>query len=35
VLNPLSPVEAMELLIDKMSKTKTNADFLNSMQRGG
>jgi transcription termination factor Rho len=28
VLNPLSPVEAMELLIDKMSKTKTNADFL-------
>jgi len=33
VLNPLSPVEAMELLIDKMSKTKTNADFLNSMQQ--
>jgi transcription termination factor Rho len=23
----------MELLIDKMSKTKTNADFLNSMQK--
>ena len=35
VLNPLSPVEAMELLIDKMSKTKTNADFLNSMQKSG
>ncbi len=34
VLNPLSPVEAMELLIDKMSKTKTNTDFLNSMQKG-
>jgi transcription termination factor Rho len=33
VLNPLSPVEAMELLIDKMSKTKTNADFLSSMQK--
>jgi transcription termination factor Rho len=33
VLNPLSPVEAMELLIDKMSKTRTNADFLNSMQK--
>ncbi len=33
VLNPLSPVEAMELLIDKISKTKTNADFLASMQR--
>jgi transcription termination factor Rho len=33
VLNPLSPVEAMELLIDKMSKTKTNSDFLSSMQK--
>jgi len=33
VLAPLSPVEAMELLIDKMSKTKTNADFLASMQK--
>jgi transcription termination factor Rho len=33
VLNPLSPVEAMELLIDKMSKTRTNADFLSSMQK--
>ena len=33
VLNPLSPVEAMELLLDKMSKTKTNADFLASMQK--
>jgi transcription termination factor Rho len=31
VLNPLSPVEAMELLIDKLSKTKTNSDFLNNM----
>jgi transcription termination factor Rho len=35
VLQPLSPVEAMELLIDKMSKTKTNADFLASMQKMG
>jgi transcription termination factor Rho len=35
VLNPLSPVEAMELLIDKMSKTRTNADFLASMQKMG
>jgi transcription termination factor Rho len=33
VLTPLSPVEAMELLIDKMSKTKTNAEFLASMQK--
>jgi transcription termination factor Rho len=33
VLNPLSPVEAMELLLDRMGKTKANADFLASMQR--
>jgi transcription termination factor Rho len=33
VLNPLSPVEAMELLLDKMGKTKSNAEFLASMQR--
>jgi transcription termination factor Rho len=31
VLNPLSPVEAMELLIDKLSKTKANSDFLSNM----
>ena len=31
VLNPLSPVEAMELLIDKLSKTKGNAEFLANM----
>jgi transcription termination factor Rho len=35
VLNPLSPVEAMELLLDKMAKTKTNADFLSAMQKMG
>ena len=35
VLGPLSPVEAMELLLDKMSKTKSNADFLSSMQKMG
>jgi transcription termination factor Rho len=35
VLNPLSPVEAMELLLDKMSKTKSNADFLSAMQKMG
>ena len=34
VLNPLSPVEAMELLLDKMSKTKNNAEFLSAMQKG-
>jgi len=31
VLSPLSQVEAMELLLDKMSKTKSNAEFLSSM----
>jgi transcription termination factor Rho len=31
VLNPLSPVEAMELLISKMGKTKGNAEFLSAM----
>jgi transcription termination factor Rho len=31
VLNPLSPTEAMELLIDKLGKTKQNADFLQNM----
>ena len=33
VLNPLSPVEAMELLLDKMGKTKSNAEFLSAMQK--
>ena len=31
VLSPLSQVEAMELLLDKLSKTRSNAEFLNSM----
>ena len=31
VLNPLSPVEAMELLIDKLNKAKSNAEFLANM----
>ena len=34
VLTPLSPVEAMELLLSKMGKAKTNADFLASMASG-
>jgi transcription termination factor Rho len=33
VLAPLSPVEAMELLLDKIAKTKTNAEFLAAMQK--
>jgi len=28
-------VEAMELLLDKMGKTKSNADFLAAMQKMG
>ncbi|MGH9435001.1 MAG: transcription termination factor Rho [Terriglobia bacterium] len=35
VLNPLSPVETMELITDKLSKTATNAQFLASMSNGG
>ncbi len=35
VLNPLSPTEAMELLLDKMGKTRSNADFLSAMQKMG
>jgi transcription termination factor Rho len=31
VLNPLSPVETMELLLDKLNKTRSNAEFLASM----
>jgi transcription termination factor Rho len=35
VLTPLSPVEAMELLLDKMGKTKSNSEFLSAMQKMG
>src|ERR687887_511862 len=31
VLSPLSPVECMELLLDKLGKTRSNAEFLASM----
>jgi transcription termination factor Rho len=34
VLTPLSPVEAMELLLSRMGKTKANAEFLASMASG-
>ncbi|MDP2921940.1 MAG: transcription termination factor Rho [Candidatus Omnitrophota bacterium] len=33
VLNELNSVEAMELLIEKISKTKTNEDFLSNMNQ--
>ncbi len=35
VLSALSPVEAMELLLERMSNTKTNKEFLESMSAGG
>ena len=35
VLNSLSPVEAMELLIERMQKTKNNDEFLSSMSNMG
>ena len=31
VLNPLSPVESMELLLDKLGQTRSNAEFLAAM----
>lgn len=34
VLNELNSTEAMELLIEKLSKTKTNKDFLKNMNKG-
>ncbi len=33
VLNPLSTVESMELLLDKLKKTKENQEFLNAMSK--
>ncbi|MCL2877618.1 MAG: transcription termination factor Rho, partial [Acidobacteria bacterium] len=34
VLNPLSATESMELLLEKLSKTKSNGDFLSSLSGG-
>ena len=34
VLAQMSEVEAMELLVDKLSKTKSNAEFINMMSKG-
>jgi transcription termination factor Rho len=34
VLSQMNEVEAVELLIDKLSKTKTNQDFMNAMSKG-
>ena len=35
VLNPLSSVEAMELLLSKMRKTQSNAEFLGNLSSNG
>jgi len=35
VLNPLSVTESMELLLDRLAKTRSNADFLSSLTGGG
>jgi transcription termination factor Rho len=35
VLSALSPVEAMELLLERLAKTKVNKEFLESMSSGG
>jgi transcription termination factor Rho len=35
VLNPLSPVEAMELMLERLAKTKNNKEFLDSMSAVG
>jgi transcription termination factor Rho len=34
VLNPLSPFEAMELMLERLAKTKANREFLDSMSSG-
>jgi transcription termination factor Rho len=33
VLNPLSPTEQMEVVLERIEKTKSNAEFLASMQQ--
>jgi len=33
LLTPMNPVDSMEFLLDKLSKTKTNAEFLDSMNQ--
>ena len=33
VLSPLNPIDSMEFLLDKITQTKTNDDFLKSMNQ--
>ena len=35
VLQPMNTVESMEFILEKISDTESNKDFLNSMSRGG
>jgi transcription termination factor Rho len=35
VLHPMNTVDAMEFLLDKVSKSKTNEEFVKSMSGGG
>ena len=35
VLNPLSAVETMELMLERLSKKRSNSEFLGSMSNGG
>jgi transcription termination factor Rho len=35
VLQPMNTIESMEFLLEKLSDTESNKDFLNSMSRGG
>ena len=33
IMHPMNEIEAMEFLIDKLSLTKTNEEFFDSMKR--
>jgi transcription termination factor Rho len=33
VINPLSPVEAMEVLVSRLEKARNNAEFLANMNQ--
>ena len=33
IVHPMGEIEAMEFLIDKLSMTKTNEEFLEAMKR--
>jgi transcription termination factor Rho len=33
LLNPLNPIDSIEFLLDKLSKTRDNAEFMDSMNK--